>query len=445
MSGDNPYRALPPVDALVARFEGLPRLLLLEAARAALAQARTAISDGDEVEVDSLMEAMVRRLQREAGTRIINATGVLLHTNLGRARWSHRAVERAATAGEEFTDVEIDIDTGERGRRGSYVTALLGALTGAEDALVVNNNAAALLLALAATARGRAVPVSRGELIEIGGSYRLPDVMEVSGASLVEVGTTNRTRAGDYEVALQTHDCGAILKVHPSNYRVEGFSQETPLRDLSRLARSTGIPLIHDIGSGLLDSTTPWLGGPAPEWLLAEPAARQSLDEGADLVMFSGDKLLGGPQAGVIVGRAEVISKLRSDPLARALRVDAVTLSALAATLEQYASGDVTAIPFWGQALLSSAELLPRASSLAEHLRGEVVEGHSTVGGGSAPGMTIPSPLVVLPDEDHIFGCLLQGTDPVLARREDGALVIDLRTVDPLDDEVILSAVSRCR
>ena len=446
MTSENPYRGLPAVDDLAAEFNGrLPRPLLVDVIRTALEQARIDIGDGKAVDPTRSAEALIRALERNAGVGVINATGVLLHTNLGRALWSEAAIRHAEKAAGSYTNLEIDLETGHRSRRGSYVTELLRTLTGAEDALVVNNNAAALLLALAATSSGKAVPVARGELIEIGGSYRLPNVVEAGGAKLVEVGTTNRTRVGDYEAALQIHRCNAILKVHPSNYRVEGFTEETGLGELASLARSHDLPLIYDIGSGLLDATTPWLDTEPPDWLRSEPAVRQSLQEGADLVMFSGDKLLGGPQAGIIVGSNAVVGLLRSHALARALRVDAVTYAALAATLEAYAAGNVEQIPFWRQALLPAEGLALRAAAVIAAVGGQVTEGQSTIGAGSVTGINIPSPIIVLPGEDHLFECLLASDTPILGRREEGSLVLDLRTVEPSSDKVIIDTVTRCR
>lgn len=438
----NPYRNLPSVDALACRIEtSLPRPLVTDACRLALDQARADIADGRETDPDALAQGNVRALERSSGVRVVNATGVLLHTNLGRAPWSRHAVERAARAASGYGNLEMDIETGERSRRGSYVEQLLTRLTGSEASFVVNNNAAALLISLAATSRDQAVPVARGELIEIGGSYRLPDVMVASGARLVEVGTTNRTRIGDYRTALQTHRCGAVLKVHPSNYRVEGFTEETTLADLSGLATDHGIPLIHDIGSGLLDAEAPWV----PTWLREEPGARQSLEAGADLVTFSGDKLLGGPQAGVLVGTEEVIQQIRSIPLARALRVDGVTYAALAATLEEYLEGQPDGVPFWSYALLDGDTLGARCAAVADRVGGVVEEGSSAVGAGSAPGIPIPTPQVRLKSGQGLFECLLRQETPVLARRDAGDLVLDLRAVEPGEDETVIAAIDQCR
>jgi L-seryl-tRNA(Ser) seleniumtransferase len=384
-------------------------------------------------------------LRRSSGETVINATGVLLHTNLGRAPLSEEAARAAFKAAGTYTNLELDLDDGERGGRGVYITALLKALTGAEDALVVNNNAGAVLLALAAISSGQAVPVARGELIEIGGSFRLPLVIESGGATLVEVGTTNRTRLGDYATALQIHECGAVLKVHPSNYRVEGFVTEVTVAELANLAAERGVPLIHDLGSGLLDEGVPWLGTAPPDWLAGEPGARQSIEAGAGLVTFSGDKLVGGPQAGIIVGRSELISRLRGHPLARALRIDAMTDAALAVTLEAYADGDAHRIPLWRMAMATESDLEPRVEALAAQLGGDVRPGTSVMGAGSLPGAGIPTPQIVLEGEDHLHSRLLSTAQPVLARRHEKDLVLDLRAVAEEDDDAIAETVTACR
>ncbi|MFZ0012618.1 MAG: L-seryl-tRNA(Sec) selenium transferase [Acidimicrobiia bacterium] len=437
----NLFRELPAVDQLVDRTETwLPRALTMDIARAVLEQARSDIAVGQSIDLPGEMTGLTRAVERASGTRVINASGVLLHTNLGRAVWSSSAVERATAVASGYTNLEMDLETGKRGRRGGYVTRLLRQATGAEDALVVNNNASALLLALAATSRGRAVPVSRGEMIEIGGAYRLPAVMEASGATLLEVGTTNRTRPGDYVTALQTHHCGAILKVHPSNYRVEGFTQEADIIELAGM-KTMETPLIYDLGSGLLDREARWV----PSWLGSEPAVRQALQDGADLVLFSGDKLLGGPQAGIMVGRADLIERLRADPMTRALRVDGVTYAALGATVEAYLDDDPEQIPFWRHALTPAHDLSQRSRAVAGEIGGRVEEGSSVVGAGSAPGASIPGPIVRIGDEDHLFESLLRFDRPVLARRDRGDLIIDLRAVELDDDGAVSAAIARCR
>lgn len=438
---DNPFRELPSVDVLsAAASTSLPRPIVVDLARLALDEARSAVAAGGSADPEEVLSRLIRAMERSAGIPVINATGTLLHTNLGRAPWSPGAIERASAAASGYSNLEIDIATGERGRRGAYVELLCRRLTGAEAAMIVNNNASALLIALAATSAGRSVPVARGELIEIGGSYRLPDVMTVSGAVLVEVGTTNRTRADDFRTAAQIHTCGALLKVHPSNYTVEGFTAEADVEEMSSVAAEAGVPLIYDIGSGLLDAGLPWL----PSWIRAEPGARQALAAGADLVTFSGDKLLGGPQAGIMVGSSAVIERIRSHPLARALRVDAVTLAALAATLEEYLDGPPRTIPFWRQALLGDVELEPRVAAVAAEVGAIVDRGHSRVGAGSAPGIEIPSPQVRIPGRQEIYAALLDTDRPVLARRDRGDLVVDLRAVDAEDDPVVAGAIARC-
>jgi L-seryl-tRNA(Ser) seleniumtransferase len=429
------------VDVLADAIEStLPRPLVVDACRAALDAARSEISEGRAAGPEQTARSMVRSVERAAGVRVVNATGVLLHTNLGRAPWSDRAIERATWAASTYHNLEIDIETGQRSRRGGYVERLLTKLTGAEAAFVVNNNAAALMISLAATAKGKAVPVARGELIEIGGSYRLPEVMNASGARLVEVGTTNRTRVGDYVTALQTHRCGALLKVHPSNYRIEGFTQEAAVTDLAKVAAEHDVPLIYDVGSGLLDADASWV----QNWRDGKPGAHQAIDDGADLVTFSGDKLLGGPQAGIIVGSGSLVETIRKSPVARAVRVDGVTYAALGSTLEAYLEGPPTAIPFWRQALLDENSLRTRTEGLADRVGGVVTDGFSAVGAGSAPGIQIPSPQVRLGGRQDLYECLLRGDPPVLCRRDAGDLIIDLRAVEPDDDEVAAAAVRRC-
>lgn len=444
-------RNLPSVDVLARRLgeqlaaadhHALPSGLLTEIARTAIDEARTTILGGGSADpmADAWNEAESFILQRPH--RIINATGVLLHTNLGRAPVGRRAAALGAEVAAGYTNLEFDLSTGRRGGRGAYVVSLLRRLTGAEAALVVNNNAGALLLALAAIAGRGAAIVSRGELIEIGGSFRLPLLMEASGARLIEVGTTNRTRANDYEAV--AGDAAAILKVHPSNYRIEGFTDEVGYAALAGIAHDKGIPLIADVGSGLLDARTPWLEGPPPTWLSDEPAVRQTLEAGADVVLFSGDKLLGGPQAGIAVGREAVIEAMRAHPIARAVRVDATSLVTLGATLEMYAEGTASDIPFWRMASLDRNELQTRHEEVLQSSgrRGSVVEGASTPGAGSVPGELIPSPVLQLDGSpDTIWKALVGRSIPIVGHRRSGALQLDLRTVDPEDDELVVAAL----
>ena len=438
-------RDLPRVDELADRLRGheLPERLAIVVARNATEMARQLLLSGQSADPQALAEELAAQVAATRPTRIINATGVLLHTNLGRAPLSPRAGAAAAAINTHYANVEIDRDSGERGNRSAYANHLLVALTGAEAALVVNNNAAALLLALAALAAGGGAVVSRGEEIEIGGSFRLPELMQASGAGLVEVGTTNRTRLADYEAAAS--DAAVLLKVHPSNYRLEGFSESTSYADLAKLGRRSGIPLIADIGSGLLDTGAPWLPGSPPKWLREEPGVRQTLADGADLVLFSGDKLLGGPQAGIVVGRADLVERMARHPLARALRIDGATHAALAATLDLYASDRTLEIPFWSQVSLTYEELDVRHHRLLHRLdgNGDVVAGESLPGAGSVPGETIPSPNLLLSGgADQLWKSLLAAQPPILARRREGRLLIDLRTVDPEDDDNIVAALS---
>ncbi len=438
-------RELPAVDALVSSVsnQGLPRQLLIDLARSALEVARNEIREGGSADPYALATDLISSAASRRHRRLINATGVLLHTNVGRAPLS-KAASEAMVAVAGYSNLEIDLESGNRGRRGSYSVDLLKTLTGAEDALVVNNNASAVLLTLTAIAAPGAVPVSRGELVEIGGSYRLPDVMAASGVRLIEVGATNRTRADDYRVALQLHNCRAVLKVHPSNYTIEGFAEETSLIDLKTVSVEAALPLVYDIGSGHLDADGAWLTPEDRKWLSAEPAVAQALVAGADLVTFSGDKLLGGPQAGIVVGSADLIGRLRSHPLFRAFRLGAYLDAGLAATLESYARGSVDDVPFWTMARRTYADLSIRAKRLATAIGGRVESGDSLIGAGSVPGATLASPQVTLDAPEGIQEKLLGAHTPVLARRREGALLFDLRTVDPSDDDGLASAVTQC-
>lgn len=436
-------RDLPGVDKLAAELEKLlpyplPGAVIVEAARNAIEAARGQLIDGSNEPVDP-QRAALEELEPLATSRprsVLNATGVLLHTNLGRAPLAPEAATSAREHAVGYQNLEVDLATGSRGGRGDYLSRMLCSLTGAEAALAVNNNAGALLLALAALAGGRRVLVSRGELIEIGGSFRLPDLMAASGADLVEVGTTNRTRLSDYESELE--GAAAILKVHPSNYRVEGFTEEVGYAALAEVAARNGIPFIADVGSGLLDERTPWLSGPPPSWLRGEPGVRQTLDAGSSVVIFSGDKLLGGPQAGIAVGEAGVIGAMRKHPIARALRTDGPSQTALVETLELYATGRGASVPFWAMATMDVAELESRSEALAKLIgpAADVIESHSVPGAGSVPGEMIPSPAVrVSGDADRLWKSLISANPPVLARRKEGNLEIDLRAFPAGDDE----------
>jgi L-seryl-tRNA(Ser) seleniumtransferase len=391
--------------------------------------ARAAIADGDV----SSARARAERMRLDLLRPVVNATGVLLHTNLGRAPLAH---SQQAT----YTNLELDLATGRRGSRGRNAAALLARAVGAEAALVVNNGAAAVLLVLAALARGRGVVVSRGELVEIGGGFRVPDVMVQSGAHLVEVGTTNRTHRRDYELALaadraSSDSIAVVLKVHQSNYRIVGFTAAVGVADLATL----GPPLVVDLGSGLLDAATPWLTDGPPAWLAGEPAVRQTLEAGAALVTFSGDKLLGGPQAGIIAGRADLVEACAAHPLARALRPGALVLSALQETAFAYLRRDGDAIPFWRMATVPVETLRRRAEALGA---GRPVDTVAIAGAGSLPGLDIPSAGITV--DGDVTAALRANDPPVVARARDGRTLIDLRTVDPADDAIVAKAVAAC-
>ncbi|MGH9179368.1 MAG: L-seryl-tRNA(Sec) selenium transferase [Acidimicrobiales bacterium] len=411
----------PSVDTLARELAdvGLPHPLLVDAAREAIAA-------GDPGSARDRAEATARALLQP----VVNATGVLLHTNLGRA-------PLAVTTEARYTNLELDLATGRRGSRRHHAGPLLARAAGAESALVVNNCAAAVLLVLAALARDRAVVVSRGELVEIGGGFRVPEVMAQSGARLVEVGTTNRTRRQDYAAAVEAEDPAVVLKVHQSNYRIVGFTEAVEVRWLAGL----GVPVVADVGSGLLDAATPWLSGGPPAWLAGEPAVRQTLADGAALVTFSGDKLLGGPQAGVIAGRADLVDRCARHPLARAFRPGGLVLTALQQTALAYLHRDGDAIPFWRMAALPVEGLRGRAEALAAGSGGrvEVVECEAVPGGGSVPGLSIPSAGVAL-DGDH-SAALRAADPPVVARVHEGRTTLDLRTVSPADDAVVAKAL----
>ncbi len=422
MSGDDLRRLLPSVDSFldpgaVARF-GHARVV--HAARAALDRARAL----DPVPDACVVRADVdRRLALGVG-RIINATGVVLHTNLGRAPWAPRAI-KAAQAAMGYCDVEFDRHEGRRGGRGAGVTERLAALTGAEDALVVNNNAAAVLLALTALAKGKRVIVSRGELVEIGGGFRVPDVCAASGACLVEVGTTNRTHLRDYRAALATGEpAAAILSVHPSNFRQIGFVTAPSRQALARL----GPPLLVDLGSGAMEA-----------FVEGEPTVLEVLSAGAALVCISGDKLLGGPQAGIVLGRAELIATLRAHPLMRALRCDKVTLAALEGTLDAWLTHD--AIPVRDAVMLPADRLRSAVErwrdALPSHVTAEAVPTDGAVGGGTTPGRVWASWALAITDPapEALRSRLLEGTPPVVAQIRDGALRLDARTVLAVGDE----------
>ena len=434
-----------PLLALQARFG---RERTVERLREALDRVRGGpAGDGDEsafadpARYAREVEAALTEEERGSLRPVINATGVVLHTNLGRAPMAPAAVAAMARVAGGYSNLEFDLASGERGSRYDHCVGLLRRLTGAEDALVVNNNAAALVLALNTVALGGPVLVSRGELVEIGGGFRIPEMLERAGAVLVEVGTTNRTRLADYRAAAERDGAAALLKVHRSNFRIEGFTEEVSLGELSGLAHELGVPLIEDLGSGLLID-------PVELGLPAEPRAGESVAAGADLVCVSGDKALGGPQAGIVVGAAGLVQALRRNPLCRALRVDKGTLAALEVTLRLHLDPAVALREVPALRMIAAApDLLERraealASALAGSARAEarVAAGNSVVGGGTFPEVELPgwtvrlAPSAGAGDASLLAAALRDGDPPVVVRVEDGEVVLDLRTVAPDDD-----------
>jgi L-seryl-tRNA(Ser) seleniumtransferase len=387
------------------------------------------------------VERRVARLVRGTLFPVINATGVIVHTNLGRAPLSTTARQAMDRIAAGYSNLEYNLEAGSRGSRYLHIETLLCRLTGAEAALVVNNNAGAVLLALAALAKGREVIVSRGQLVEIGGGFRIPDVMRQSGARLVEVGTTNRTLTRDFREVLG-HKTALLLRVHSSNFKQIGFTAEVTLEELVALGQETGVPVLDDLGSGSLLDTTRY--GLAPE-----PMVQQSVAVGADLTTFSGDKLLGGPQAGLIVGREASVARLRRHPLTRALRVDKGTLAGLQATLLHYIRGEAEQeIPVWRMIAFPLEALSARATGWEAAMRSHgisatVVPAASTVGGGSLPGETLPTRVLALahPSPDALAAVLRAGHPPVIARISEGQLIMDPRTVPPQEDDLLLRAL----
>ncbi|MEM7323164.1 MAG: L-seryl-tRNA(Sec) selenium transferase [Actinomycetota bacterium] len=416
----------PSVDQLARSLDhhDLPHPILVEIARKAIAEDRL-----DDV------EGIARERKRAMLTPVVNATGVLLHTNLGRA-----PLEVDVASG--YSNLELSLDTGQRGSRQRAVGDLLASACGAEAAMVVNNCAGAVLLTLAALGHGRGVAVSRGEMVEIGGGFRIPDVMNQSGARLVEVGTTNRSRLADYRRAVdQDEDLAMVLKVHRSNYQIVGFTEEVSVQALASL----DVPTVADIGSGLLDAACPWLDGPPPKWLADEPAAKQTLQQGADLVLFSGDKLFGGPQAGIIAGRRDLVEQCGRHPLARALRPGDLVLQVLQTVTLAYLDRRGTDIPLWRMVARTEADLQARADAICERLQDSNAEVRSTPteavpGGGTLPTVTFPSHGLEIPGD--ISEQLRAGPRPIIGRVEQGRTILDLRTVDPEDDDTVVDVLA---
>jgi len=444
---DKSLRNLPSVDKILSdkRIHRLEEVyshdFVLRGVRQYLEEVRRHIAKGVPLpSFDQMVESictLVNSLAEPNLRPVINATGVILHTNLGRAPLSWEAIVAMEECSRGYTNLEIDLDSGKRGSRQVHVQSLLCKLTGAEAALVVNNNASAVLLALSALVKGKEVIVSRGQAVEIGGGFRIPSVMRQSGAKLVEVGTTNRTYLLDYEEAI-THRTAALLRVHSSNFRVIGFTQSVAIEELTQLGERYELLVLDDLGSGCLLDTVRF-------GLDSEPMVQQSIAAGAGLAMFSADKLLGGPQAGIIVGQGSLIAKMQRHPLARAVRIDKVRLAGLAVTLLHYLKGEAeTKIPVWRMISASVGEIEERAQRWCDLLygAGSVVEGESVVGGGSLPGGTIPTRLVVIKGRGRVKDLVdkLRSELPVvIGRTENNLLLLDPRTVLPEEEEALLS------
>ena len=453
MSTERPHP--PSIEAVLAVARrrddgGRAASALLRATREVVADERRRLWAGEDPRgIGALANAVVERLdgfEARGGTgqtTVINATGVIVHTNLGRAPWPAAAIRAAADAAAGYLLLELDRDSGRRGERFRLAEEHLIALTGAEDALVTNNNAAALALAIGLAGRGRGVAVSRGELVEIGGGVRIPEIVRRAGARLIEVGTTNRTRVADFEPPLAEGRARVVVRVHPSNFTMAGFTEAPDPAALAALAHRHGAIVVDDLGSGAFLATETF-------GLAHEPTPSERLAAGADVVTFSGDKLVGGPQAGLVVGRAELVARMRRDPLARAMRPDKSTLAGVAATLGLYRAGRaVETIPVWSMIAMPAAAVRERAGSLASAVGGSavatVVAVESTVGGGSLPGETLPSFGVALVGKSaaRVLVALRRGSPPVIGRIADGRVILDLRTVDPIDDERLASAIAR--
>jgi L-seryl-tRNA(Ser) seleniumtransferase len=446
-SSHHALRRLPAVDSLLHSAEAsqwmatLGRDLVVAICREALEAERRRILAGRAYAGDEALwadiAARLRAVVQPSLRPVINASGVILQTNLGRAPLSEATLDAMRRAGEGYSNLEYDLDAGERGSRYDHAEALLRRLTGAEAGLLVNNNAGAVLLALSALAQGREVIISRGQLVEIGGGFRIPEVMAQSGVRLVEVGTTNRTYTRDYQAAIG-EETAALMRVHASNFRVIGFAHQPPLSELVALAHERGLLLIDDLGSGTLLDT-------APYGLPHEPTVQESVATGADLVTFSGDKLLGGPQAGIIVGRADLIAQLRHHPLTRALRVDKTTIAGIQANLLHYVRGEATReIPIWRMMAATADEIAARAHALIAALgpvgaRCTVVPGQAMIGGGSLPEESLPTALIAVAVDapSDAARALRRGDPAVVARVQDDRLLLDLRTVLPREEPAL--------
>ncbi len=443
-------RSLPSIDKLLKTRTAAEliaeygRPLVLDALRAILDEIRAAYADDNTKPIppaDTLLDLAGSRL--DAWTQptlypVINATGVILHTNLGRAPLSTATIAAMDSVARNYSTLEFDMRTGKRGSRLIHAENVIKRITGAEAAVVVNNNASAVMLILSALANRRRVVIARSQLIEIGGGFRIPDVMKQSGAKLVEVGTTNKVHLADYENAIDEEPIKLVMLAHRSNFKIIGFTEEPELAEIARVAHAANIPLVDDLGSGTLLDTERF-------GLIHERTVQESLAAGADIVSFSGDKLLGGPQAGIIVGRADLMAKIKKHPLARAVRADKVALAGITATLTHYLKDEAERkIPIWRMISTTPKQNKSRAQMWANHLgQGKVVAGESTVGGGSLPGETLPTWLLALdiPKPDKFLAQLRKQNPPVIARTENDRILLDPRTVLPEQEGALLVAL----
>ncbi len=453
----NQLRNLPSVERVVNHGDladlvaAYGRGLVVELARDAVSEARQRVLAGapapSETDTAAVVHDIVIELVTPSPRPVINATGVIIHTNLGRAPLSDDAIAAAENAAKGYSDLEIDLETGRRGSRQAHLQSLLRNLTGAEAAFVVNNNASALLLGLSALAAGREVIVTRGEAVEIGGGFRIPDVLRQSGCTLVDVGTTNRTYIRDYADAV-TENTGAFLKAHASNFRVEGFTAAVDERELVELGAKTGVPVLHDVGSGALLPTERY-------GLAHEPTPQESIAAGVGLVFFSGDKLLGGPQAGIVVGKTELVSQMERHPLARAVRIDKMSLASLTATLIHFLSGDAESkVPVWRMISAPAEVIRARAQAWCDRVssatgtEAAVLPARSAVGGGSLPGETLPSwvlavsPSGTVTSPEALLALLRRQDTPVIGRIEEDTVRLDPRTVLPEQDDAVVEALA---
>ena len=444
------FRNIPSVDQLI-KSEALQETLAtyghdwtVNAIREVLDACREDLKKGNPLashdEIIHKIETLLDRQASPALKKVINATGVLLHTNLGRAPLSQAAAQAATELSQSFNTLEFDLGSGKRGSRESHCAEFITRLSGAEDALVVNNNAGAVLLALSALAKGKKVAISRSQLVEIGGGFRIPDVMRQSGAKLLEVGTTNRTHLRDFEAAI-AEGAQVLMTAHQSNFQILGFTAEPELKDISRLAKDAGISLYVDLGSGSFVNMEKY-------GLAHEPTVPEVIAQGADLVSFSGDKLLGGPQAGILAGKRTLINKLRRHPLYRVLRPDKLCLAALSTTLLHYLKGDYEQeIPLYRMLAQTEEQLNARAKAWQKQLgSGELIQGFSTIGGGSLPGETLPTWLLQLNPKspNKLLNCLREQNPPLIARIQDQSVVLDPRSVQEDEDQVIIKHLLNC-